>query len=66
MSWPNLRHYSDIGVEGLKENREDLNRDIRSPGRDFNAGPPEYEAGVLTIRLRRSLLWDKLNIVVSM
>jgi NADPH-dependent 7-cyano-7-deazaguanine reductase QueF len=30
------------------------NQDSRSPGRDFNPGPPEYETGVLTTRPRRS------------
>jgi hypothetical protein len=25
-----------------------LSQDGRSPGRDWNLGPPEYEAGVLT------------------
>jgi hypothetical protein len=32
-----------------------LSHDSRSPGRDLNLEPPEYEAGVLTTRLRRSI-----------
>jgi hypothetical protein len=29
-----------------------FSKDSRSPGRDFNPRPPEYEAGVLTTRPR--------------
>jgi hypothetical protein len=38
-----LRHYPGIHLEGLS----------RSPGRDLNPEPSEYEAGVLTTRPRR-------------
>jgi hypothetical protein len=31
-----------------EENHENLSHNSRSPGRDLNPGPPEYEAGVLT------------------
>jgi hypothetical protein len=31
-----------------------INQDIPSSGRDKSSGPPEYEAGILTLRLRRS------------
>jgi hypothetical protein len=33
-----------------------LRQDSRHPGRDLNPGALEYEAGVFTIRPRRSLL----------
>jgi hypothetical protein len=33
-----------------------LGQDSRSPGRDLNPGSPEYEAGVLITRPRRSEL----------
>jgi hypothetical protein len=39
---------------GTEENHENP-QDSRSPGRDFNPGPPDYEAGVLTNRPRRSV-----------
>jgi hypothetical protein len=37
-------------LPGTDENHENLSNDSRSPGRDLNLGPPEYEAGVLTTR----------------
>jgi hypothetical protein len=36
--------------------REQVSQDRPSPGRDFNPGPPEYEAGVLTTRPQLSVL----------
>jgi hypothetical protein len=35
---------------------KNLNQDSRSPGRDSNSGPPEYEAGMLTTQPRSSLI----------
>jgi hypothetical protein len=35
---------------------ENFRQDSLFPNRDFNQGPPEYEAGVLTTRLQRSVL----------
>jgi hypothetical protein len=35
--------------EGLGKVTKNLNWGSRSPGRDFNSGPPECEAGVLTL-----------------
>jgi hypothetical protein len=35
------------------ENHENLSQDSLSTGRDLNPGTPEYEAEVLTTRLRR-------------
>jgi hypothetical protein len=49
-SWPNLRYYSGICLEGLRKTTKNLSQDSRSPGRDLDPGPPEYEAGVLTTR----------------
>jgi hypothetical protein len=40
---------------GAEENHGNLSRDSRSPGRDLNPGASEYEAGVLTTQLRRSV-----------
>jgi hypothetical protein len=33
-----------------------FSQDSRAPGRDLNPAPPEYEAGMLTIRPRGSVL----------
>jgi hypothetical protein len=53
--WPNLSSYTGgICVYGLKKTMKDLSQDSRSPGRDLNSGPPEYE-GVLDTRPRRSI-----------
>jgi hypothetical protein len=35
---------------GLRKTAKNLSQDSRSPVRDFNLGPPEYKAGVLTTR----------------
>jgi hypothetical protein len=32
-----------------KETTDNLIQDSRPPGREYNPGPPKYEAGVLTI-----------------
>jgi hypothetical protein len=50
LSWPNLRYYPAICLEGLKKTMKTLSQDKRSSGRDLESGPPEYEAGVLTTR----------------
>jgi hypothetical protein len=52
-SWPNLRYYPSICLEGPRKTVQNLSQDSWSPGRDLNPRPPEYEAGVLTTRLRR-------------
>jgi hypothetical protein len=54
-SWPNLRYYPGICLEGLGETTRNLSQDNRSPGGDLNPGPPEYEARVLSCRRWRSL-----------
>jgi hypothetical protein len=45
-SWSNLRYYPGTFLEGLTKTTKTLNQNSRSPGRDLNLGPPEYEAGV--------------------
>jgi hypothetical protein len=40
---------------GSEKTQEDFSEDSRSPGRDLNPGPPEYEAGVPNTRPRRSV-----------
>jgi hypothetical protein len=54
-SWPNLRHYPGILVEGLREIIKNLSEDSRSQDRELNLRPPEYEAGVFTNQPRRSV-----------
>jgi hypothetical protein len=54
-SWPNLRYHPGICLEGLRKDTETLSQYSRSPGRDLNPRPPEYEAGVLTTRPQRSV-----------
>jgi hypothetical protein len=48
--WPNVRYYPGICLDGLRKTTESLIQDSRSPDRDLNPGPPEYEAGALTTR----------------
>jgi hypothetical protein len=53
-SWPNLKYYPGICLEGTRKTTKSLSQDSQSPGPDLNPGPTEYE-GVLTTRLRRSV-----------
>jgi hypothetical protein len=41
MSWPNLRYYPGICVEIMRKPTQSLSEVNRSPGRDFNPGPPK-------------------------
>jgi hypothetical protein len=45
--WPNLRYCPFICLGWLRQN---LGQDNRSPGRDLNHGPPEYESTMITTR----------------
>jgi hypothetical protein len=49
-SWPNLGYYPGICLEGLRKTTKSFSENSRFPGRDLNAGPSVYEAGVLTTR----------------
>jgi hypothetical protein len=53
-SWPNLRQSRHLH-ESTEKNNENI-QDSRSPGLDLKPEPPEYEAGVLTTRPRRSVM----------
>jgi hypothetical protein len=46
---------SRLFAGGTEETTKSVSQDIRSPGRDLNPEPPEYEAEVLTTGLRRSV-----------
>jgi hypothetical protein len=52
--WPNFKILSRHSLGGTKEDNE-TPQDIRPLGRDFNPRLPEYEAGMLTARSRRSV-----------
>jgi hypothetical protein len=47
-SWPNLRYYPDIYLEGFRKTMENLSQDSQFSGQDLNPGPPQYEVGMLT------------------
>jgi hypothetical protein len=49
-----IRYYIDIFVEGLRKTVKSLSHHSLSLGQVLNSRPPEYEAGVLTTRPRRS------------
>jgi len=49
-SWPILRYYPGIRLEGLRKTTKTSIRIAGRRGRDSNPGPPEYEAGVLTTK----------------
>jgi hypothetical protein len=51
--WPNFNF--SIRLEVLGKITKDFSQYSRSPGRDLKRGLPEYEAGVLTTRPRRSV-----------
>jgi hypothetical protein len=53
MSWPNLKQYPRTSLEELRKITRTLSQDSRSPGRDLNQRPIEYEAGVLTTQRPR-------------
>jgi hypothetical protein len=47
-SWPNSKVLSWHMPGGTEENHNILSQNNRSPGKNVNLGPPEYEVGVLT------------------
>jgi hypothetical protein len=49
------RYYPSICLNGLRKTTKNLSQYSQSPGRDLDTGLREYEAGVLTTRLRRSV-----------
>jgi hypothetical protein len=56
-SWPNLRYYAGTCVEILRKIMKNLSQDNRLLGRYLNPGPHESEAGVLTYRKRRFVMY---------
>jgi hypothetical protein len=54
-SWANLRYHPDIWLKVLRKPTRNLNQCIRSADQDLNPGPHEYERGVPTILLWRSI-----------
>jgi hypothetical protein len=49
-SWPNLRYYLGICLQGLRKAMKRLYQESQSPSQDLNPRPSEYEAGVLIPR----------------
>jgi hypothetical protein len=49
------RYYAETCLEGLRKTTEILIQDSGSTSRHWNPGPPKYEAGILTTRLRHSV-----------
>jgi hypothetical protein len=49
-----LKYYPDICPEELRKAKQNLSQDSRFSGRDLNPIPPDYDAGELTTRLRRT------------
>jgi hypothetical protein len=54
-SCPNLTYYPGICLKRMRKITKNLSQNSRSPGRDLNLGPPEYEAGVVRKRFKKSL-----------
>jgi hypothetical protein len=54
-SWSNLWYYHGICLEGLRKTTKTVSQNSRSPCRDLNWGPSEYEE-VLSIQTQRSVL----------
>jgi hypothetical protein len=52
-----LKSFASSGLKRLKKIMKSISQGSRSPGRDLNPGPPEYEVGVLTTRPRRSVVY---------
>jgi hypothetical protein len=52
-SWPNLRYYLGIFLEGLRNTTKVLSQDNRSLRRELNQKPLEYKEGLITTQLRR-------------
>jgi hypothetical protein len=48
-----------LAEEELRKTTKNLSQDNRTPGRNLNPGPSEYQTEVLTTRLRRSV--EKLD-----
>jgi hypothetical protein len=48
---------------GLRKNTKSVSQDSRSPDRDLNAIPPEYEAVVVTTRPRLFILYQDYKLL---
>jgi hypothetical protein len=51
-SWPKFKAQSQHMSAGTEENHKILSQNSRSPSRDLNPVPPEYEKGVFIMRSR--------------
>jgi hypothetical protein len=64
-SWPNFKVLFWHSPVETEKNHENLSQDSRSPRPRIEHVPPEYEAGLLTTRLRRSVQTNKREEVYS-
>jgi hypothetical protein len=55
-SWPDFKVLSQHALKENEKTTKNLSQHSLSSGRNLNAGPPEYKAGVLTPRPRRSII----------
>jgi hypothetical protein len=49
-SWPNVRYYPGMYLEGLRKDLKNFGQASWSPTQDLNPELPTYETGVLIIR----------------
>jgi hypothetical protein len=64
-TWPNLRHYSEFRLEGLRYTTKDRSQYSRTPCRGLNSGPLKYEAGLLHTRSLRSVPINRIFVCKS-
>lgn len=50
--WQDLRYYACVCLEGLEKTTRNFSQNMWPLFPDLNPERPEYEAGVITIRLR--------------
>jgi hypothetical protein len=55
--WPDLTYYTGIRPKELRKTMRNLGQDNRSSDRDFNPGPPNYEAGMIPARPQHSVIY---------
>jgi hypothetical protein len=54
-SWPKLRYYPGICLEGPRKTTKNINQNSRSPGWNLNSEPPEHDVRALTTRPQHSV-----------
>jgi hypothetical protein len=62
LSLPNLRYYSTICLEGLRQTMVNLNWHDQSPDHNFTAGSPHCDAGTLSMGIKTCATPRTLNL----